>query len=67
MDSERKTTRKNFLKWSGLCAVSMASLAGSCIFGRKAGSSEKKTNSPEPITAMRRIRPTRNAVARESV
>ncbi|MGK0309845.1 MAG: hypothetical protein ACJAT5_000484 [Lentimonas sp.] len=67
MNSRSKTTRKNFLKWSGLAAAGGAFLAGNYVFGRKMDPLETKVASSESPTAMSRIRPAREAVVRKSV
>ena len=67
MDSEKKMTRKDFVRRSGLLATGGVSLVSSFIFGRRKSHSEKKATSSESFAAMSRIRPNREAVVRKSV
>lgn len=67
MDSETNTTRKDFLKWSGLAVVSGVCLASGYIFGRKAPSPKKEVVASESSVAMPRIRPAHQTIARKSV
>ena len=66
MNSERKTTRKGFLKLSALAAAGGACLVGNCIFGRRTNAPET-TTSPKSLTAMSGIRPAQETVVRKSI
>lgn len=67
MDSEKNTTRKDFLKWSGLALVSGVCLASGYIFGRKTPFLKKEAVTSKSSVATPQIRPAREAVARKSV
>lgn len=66
MNSERKTTRKDFLKWSALAATGGVFLVGNFIFGRRTDA-QKTEMSSKSLTAMSRIRPAQEAVARKKI
>jgi hypothetical protein len=66
MNSERKTTRKDFLKWSAVAATGGVFLVGNYILGRQTDA-QKTATSSESLTTMSRIRPAREAVARKRI
>ena len=66
MNSEQKTTRKDFLKWSAFAAAGGICLVGNYIFGRKTDARKTTTSSKSP-TIKSRIRPAQEAVARKRI
>lgn len=67
MNDKIKTTRKNFLKWSGFAFVGGLLLAGKkSLVPEKPGADDKMKHS-QVLAKASRIRPARNIVGRESV
>ena len=62
-----KTTRKNFLKWSGLSFVGGWLLAGKRFSDPEKPESGDRACHSHPLAAASRIRPARNSVVRKSV
>lgn len=67
MNSERKTTRKNFLKWSGLAVFGGAFLVGKQTSDSKTALTENKAETPGSLAKAPQVRPARGMVVRERV
>ncbi len=66
MDNKVKTTRKNFLKWSGLAAISGFLLNGKRL-SHEISEGDNKSGRAQSIGAHPRIRSAQNTVVRKSV
>lgn len=67
MNDITKTTRKNFLKWSGLAFVGGLLFAGKRSLAPKNSESGGNVNASQSLATMSRIRSAQNTVVRESV
>ena len=67
MNDTIKTTRKNFLKWSGLAFFGGLLFADKRSLSQKTSESVGTVNAPQSLAAASRIRPARNIAVRERV
>ena len=67
MNSERKTTRKNFLKWSGLAVVGGVFLMGKQISGSKVALTENESKDSVSLSKSPQVRPAQGLVVRKRV
>lgn len=67
MNSERKTTRKNFLKWSGLAVVGGVFLMGKQVSGSKVALTENEAKDSGSLSKSPQVRPAQGVVVRERV
>ena len=67
MNGERKTTRKNFLKWSGMALVGGGFLLGKQLSGSKIARTENEAKTSRSLVNAPRVRPAQGVVVRERV